>query len=274
MRFSFILALSLAFINCASAPREKPTLPKEKDPQYQYELAQTALRYGLEDEAIKYLNQATTLDPNHYPSFYLLGVIQSQKRNFLEAEKAFLKCLELKPDQADAHLRLGVVFEEMLEPAKAEEEYKKAYAINGNVESLINLAKLYYDQKKLDLALETVQKATEKENPPFPAFNLQGVILNELGRYPEAISRFQNALRIDPQSDVARINLAVALVNNGNLNEARELLEKTLERMKDQNLKKRILEYLEKIKKLNSGDTIPIPENLVMSPELLSILTR
>ncbi len=247
-RFSLFLALSLAFISCASAPQERSTLPKEKDPQYQYELAQTALRYGLEDEAIKYLNKATTLDPNHYPSFYLIGVIQSQKRNFLEAEKAFRKCLELKPDQADAHLRLGVVLGEMLELDKAEEEYKKAYAISGSIESLINLAKLYYDQKKLDLALETVEKATAKDNRSFPAFNLKGVVLNQLGRYPEAASSFQNALRIYPQSDVARINLAVALINTGNFKEARELLEKTLERVKDQNLKERILDYLEKIK--------------------------
>jgi Flp pilus assembly protein TadD len=260
LRLSFIVALSLAFISCASAPKERSTLPKDKDPQYQYELAQTALRYGLEDEAIKYLNQATTLDPNHFPSFYLFGVIQSQKRNFLEAEKAFRKCLELKPDHGETHLRLGIVLEEMLELDKAEEEYKKAYAISGNVESLINLAKLYYDQKKLDLALETIQKATQKDNRSFPAFNLQGVILNELGRYPEAVSSFQNALRIDPQSDVARINLAVALINTGNLKEARELLEKTLERVKDQNLKERILEFLKKIEGLGSAFSATGPQ--------------
>ena len=252
IRLSFIFALSLAFINCASAPKERTTLPKEKDPQYQYELAQTALRYGLEDESIKYLNQATTLDPNHYPSFYLTGVIQSQKRNFLEAEKAFRKCLELKPDQAEAHLRLGYVYEQMNELDKAEEEYKKAYAINGSAESLINLAKLYYDQKKLDLALETIQHVTQKDGRSFAAFNLQGVVLNQLGRYPEAISSFQNALRIDPHSDMARINLAVALINTGNFKEARELLEKTLERVKDQNLRERIHEFLKKIEGLES----------------------
>ena len=250
LRILFILALSLAFINCASAPREKSTLPKERDPQYQYELAQTALRYGLQDEAIRYLNQATTLDPNHYPSFFLMGVIQSQKRNFLEAEKALRSCLELKPDHGEAHLRLGIVLEQMLEPDKAEEEYKKAYAINGSVEALINLAKLYYDQKKLEQSLETIQEVTQKDGGSLAAFNLEGVVLNQLGRYPEAVSSFQTALRIDPQSDVARINLAVALINTGNFKEARELLEKTLERVKDQNLKERILEYLKKIEGL------------------------
>jgi Flp pilus assembly protein TadD len=183
-----------------------------------------------------------------------MGVIQSQKRNFLEAEKALRKCLELKPDHGEAHLRLGIVLEQMLEPDKAEEEYKKAYAINGSVEALINLAKLYYDQKKLEQSLGTIREVTQKDGGSLAAFNLEGVVLNQLGRYPEAVSSFQTALRIDPQSDVARINLAVALINTGNFKEARELLEKTLERVKDQNLKERILEYLKKIEGLE-----PVP---------------
>ncbi|MBM3285592.1 MAG: tetratricopeptide repeat protein, partial [Candidatus Aminicenantes bacterium] len=231
----------------------------EKDPQYQYELAVTAVRYGLPDEALKYLDQAVSLDPNHYPSFFLFGAIQSQKRNFREAEAAFLRCVEIKPDAAEAHLRLGYVYQEMLELEKAEEEYKKAGAFSGNVEASIGLAKLYYDQNQLEQALETITRATEKDRRSLAAFNLQGVIFNELGRYDEAVSSFRNALSIDPRNDVASINLAAALINTGNIQDARELLEKTLERVKDENLKKRILEYLEKIKEYLISRRRPAP---------------
>ena len=88
IRGSFIFGLSFVFLGCASAPKKKPALPKEKDPQYQYELALTAMRYGLPDEALKYLHQVVSLDANHYPSFFLLGAIQAQKKNFEEAEAA------------------------------------------------------------------------------------------------------------------------------------------------------------------------------------------
>ena len=247
-----IFAFSSFLIACASTPK-KPTLPKEKDPQYQYELALTAMRYGLPEEALKYLHQAVSLDPNHYPSFFLLGAIHAQKRNLEEAVAAFRRCLEIKPDSAEAHLRLGYAYQEMHELDLAEEEYKKAGAREGNVEAAISLAKLYYDQNKLEQALETVTIATEKDNRSFPAYNLQGVILNELGRYEEAILSFQNALRIAPQNDVASINLAAALINKGDLEAAKALLEKILDRVKDENLRQRVLQYLEKIKEIKLG---------------------
>lgn len=249
-RLTLVLALILTLISCASAPREKRTLPKEKDPQYQYELAVTAMRYGLPEEAVKYLNQALSLDSNHYPSYFLLGAIQTEKRNFKEAEAAFRRCVEIKPDSGEAHLRLAYVYQEMHQLDLAEEEYKKAGALDSHVEAAINLAKLYYDQNKLEEALATVAVATKKDDRSFPAFNLQGVILNELGRYGEAVSSFRHALRLSPESDVASLNLAAALINNGDLKEAQALLEKTLERVKNDDLKKRVLEYLEKIKEL------------------------
>lgn len=244
----FLVCSSL--VSCASAPKGKPALAKEKDPQYQYELAVTAMRYHLPEEALKYLEQAISLDPNHYPSLFLLGAIQAQKRNFEAAEKAFQRCIEIKPEAAEAHLRLGYVYQEMHRLEPAEEEFKKAAAGDGNVEALISLAKLYYDQNKLEQALASITKATEKDNRSFPAFNLQGVILNELSRYAEAISSFQNALRIAPQNDVASINLAAALINKGELRQAQELLEQTLARVKDEKLRQRVLDYLEKIREL------------------------
>ncbi len=249
----FLFIVSLASIRCASTGEKKPALPKEKDPQYQYELALTAMRYGLREEALKYLNRAVSLDPNHYPSFFLLGAIQAQMKNFEEAEAAFRRCLEIKPDSGEAHLRLGYVYVELHQLDRAEEELKKAAAGNGHVEALISLAKLYYEQNKLEQALETISRVTQKDRRSFPAFNLQGVVLNELGRYAEAIASFQNALQIAPENDVASINLAAAYINNGNLKEAQDLLEKTLTRVKDPTLRQRVLEYLEKIKELKSG---------------------
>lgn len=249
----FIFSLSSVFIDCASTSKKKPTLPKEKDPQYQYELAVTAMRYGFPEEALRYLEQAISLDPNHYSSFFLLGTIHTQRRNLEEAAAAFKKCVEIKPDSIEAHLRLGYVYQEMHELDLAEGEYERAGAREGNVEAAISLAMLYYDQNRLEQALDIVTMATQKDNRSFPAYNLQGVILNELGRYDEAISSFQNALRISPQNDVASINLAAAFINKGNLEEAEALLEKILERVKDENLKKRVLEYLEKIKEIKLG---------------------
>ncbi|MDH5385608.1 MAG: tetratricopeptide repeat protein, partial [Candidatus Aminicenantes bacterium] len=84
--------------------------------------------------------------------------------------------------------------------------------------------------------------------------NLQGVILNKLHRYPEAIESFQSALKIDPNHAVAAINLAVAHINNNELNKARDVLSRILPFVQDQELKDKITEYLKKIKELSKKD--------------------
>jgi len=63
-----LAALGLHFAFCASS-QSKIARENENSPQYQYEKAVLAMKYDLIDEAIKYLNQALTLDPNHYQSY-------------------------------------------------------------------------------------------------------------------------------------------------------------------------------------------------------------
>ena len=73
------LALILAIAGCATAPKRAIQDP-DKDPQNQYEKAVISMRYGLEDEPLKYLDLALSLDPAHAPSLLLLGNAHSKKR--------------------------------------------------------------------------------------------------------------------------------------------------------------------------------------------------
>jgi tetratricopeptide (TPR) repeat protein len=243
-----ILVLSLILACCAT--QAKKIQKKENDAQYEYEKAVLTMNYGLVDEAIKYLNRALSLNPNHHLSYYLLGLAYVKKQSLAEAEAAIQKCLELKPDFSEAHISLGEIYEDTSKLDKAEDEYKKAYAVAQNYSTSFHLAMLYYGRGKLDQALEYVQKAIQKDSRSIQAYNLQGVILNKLGRYPESIQSFQSVLKIDPNYAVASVNLAIAYINNKNFDKARELLEKTLPTVQDQKLKEKIQEYLEKIKEL------------------------
>jgi tetratricopeptide (TPR) repeat protein len=252
-RFLLILILSVFTVSCASS-QARIEKKRAKDLQDQYELALVAMKYSMPDEAIRYLNNAISIDSSHQPSYFLLGLAQSQKKNYKEAAAAFEKSLELKPDDAEARIRLGDVYRQMGFSEKAEEEYKKAFARDESSVAGFNLAMLSYEQDKLDQALEYVQLLIQKGSPSIDMYNLQGVIFNKQRRYPEAIESFQSALKIDPNHAVAAINLAVAYINNNELNKARELLSRILPFVQDQELKDKILEFLKKIKKLSQGD--------------------
>ena len=245
-KFLLLLAISLCLTYCATVQTKKD---QENDPQYQYEKAVIAMKYELLDEAIKYLNQALALDPNHYESHNLLGLIHFKKQNFFQAASAYEKCLELRPDQPEVHNNLGFAYQELELLDKAEEEYKKAYSIDENFNASFSLAKIYFGQNKLELALDYVQKSIQKNSSSSAAYNLQGVILNKVGRLLEAIMSFQSALKIASNDIIIGVNLGIAYINNREFDKARMLLEKILPLVKDQTLKDKINEYLKLIKK-------------------------
>src|SRR4030043_1991336 len=126
-----LFVLTLLIAGCATAPKKVIQDP-DKDPQNQYEKAVISMRYGLEDEALKYLNLALSLDPAHAPSLLLLGNAQFRKENYGEAAAAFQKYLELRPNDAEAHASLGITYGQLGMTDKSETEYLKSLALDGN----------------------------------------------------------------------------------------------------------------------------------------------
>jgi len=243
-----IMALCVFVISCASS-QTKNEQKQALDFQDQYERALVAMRYNLFDEAIKYLNNALALSPDHYHSHYLLAVVYAKKGNYKEAAASFEKSLELKPGDPEAHIKLADVYRRLNLLDKAEEHYKKAFAIDNSTIASFNLAILYYERGELDQALEYVQKSIQKGNLSAEVFNLQGVLLNQFKRYSEAIISFQNVLKIDPNHAAAAINMAVAYININDLKKARDILLRIRPNIKEQKLKDRIDQLLEKIRK-------------------------
>jgi len=240
-----VLALTLAIAGCATT-QKKAIKDPEKDPQNQYEKAVISMRYGLEDEALKYLSLA--LDPAHAPSLLLLGNAQFRKNNYGEAAAAFQKYLELRPNDAEAHTSLGLTYGHLGMADKSEAEYRTSLAIDGNANAAFGLAKLYYEQNKLEPALELIQKAIQKDSKSAAYYNLQGVILNQMHRYADALPSFQTALQYAPDDVYVIINLGIAYINIKEPAKARELFEKVLLSVQDEALKAKINEYLNLIK--------------------------
>ncbi len=243
--FITILCFSLTF--CVSIQKE-PKIDKENDPQYIYKKAIVSMNYDLIDEAVKYLHQALALDPLHFPSFYLLGVAYVKKENWIEARKFLEEAVKLKPNEPDPHSYLIAVYQNLGLIDEAIEEHKKIDKLEKNFNTSFTLANFYFEENELETALRYIREAVLQNSQSAFAFNLYGAILSKLGRYPEAILIFQNALRIDSNYAIAGINLGVAHINNKELDKAHQILTKFLSITQDQTLKDKIKEYLDAIK--------------------------
>ncbi|HVP89971.1 MAG TPA: tetratricopeptide repeat protein [Terriglobales bacterium] len=248
-RYLLAVVLAVCVIGCAAAEAQKQKgKGSENDPQYQYEKGVVALNYGFPDEAIRYGNLALSLDPNHYGGHMLLGNAYYKKGDVARALPEFEKAAALKPNLPEAHFNYGLALFDTGEMDKAEAEFAKSEALKEDPVTSYYLGRVRFNQHKFEQALADVQKSIA-ENPKSPgAYNLKGVILNQLNRFAEAAGSFQAGLVLAPDDIGLQVNLGIAYMNSNEPAKAKPILEAALPKISDPVLKARLEEYLKSIK--------------------------
>jgi tetratricopeptide (TPR) repeat protein len=149
-----------------------------------------ASRSGNHDAAIEKFKAALEVSPNCFDCYYNIGVAQMAKKDEKQAEAAWLKAVELKPDYAEA---------------------------------LNALATLYNNQKRFDEATAMGAKAAQAGGggggSADAVFN-QGVILWNQGKIAEAKTKFEESIKLNPNMAEAHYQMGMALLNEGKLTEA------------------------------------------------------
>jgi tetratricopeptide (TPR) repeat protein len=108
-------------------------------------------------------------------------------------------------DSADDHYTRGFALEDT-DPQAAREAYQACLESDPNhLEARINLGRLLHIAGNLEGAEQVYRAAAKTE--PLLAFNL-GVLLDDLGREPDAILAYREALALDPELADAHFNLA------------------------------------------------------------------
>ncbi len=232
----------------AAGPQKlsKKTMERADD---QYQKGVIALRYGLTDEAIRYGHSALSLNPNHVDAHNLLGSAYYTKGDYAQSAASYEKAVELDPNVPDVHRNLGLAYLETKEEEKAEAAFRKAVEINGDPEASFQLSRLYYGKERYEEALEFILKTIQKNRNSAAAYNLKGVILNQLGRHKEALGSFQAGLVLAPEDIGLQINLGIALINVGEPAKARPVFEKVIPLIKEEALKARVVEFLKSLDK-------------------------
>jgi len=229
-RLAVLLTSALLFSACASAAKIEQTR-RDKDPQYQYEKAVICMNAGLTDAAVPYLTQALTLDPKHYMSLNLLGLVRMIKGDLPAAVAALEKCVAIAPSFSDAHNNLATALQASGQIDRAAAMYRKAFDLDGNYNASVNLAKIEFQRNNLEPALDYVRLSLAKSAKSILAWNLQGLILESLNRLPEAEESYASALKISPGEPNVEFNLAMAKAKRDDIAGARGLLEGILRKL-------------------------------------------
>jgi tetratricopeptide (TPR) repeat protein len=114
------------------------------------------------------------------------------------------------------------------EREKEIEQWRKAIAFTQNARYINNLASVYYEMQRYDLALRYLDRSLEVDSVYHYTHFSRGEVLIHLGRYEEAISEFKRAIKLKPDRIEYYRNLGANLANLGRNREAIEVLQEGL----------------------------------------------
>jgi tetratricopeptide (TPR) repeat protein len=129
--------------------------------------------------------------------FFAKAIEAQSKGDFENAERYYLKAIELNPKDSIAHKYLGDFYANLQDYEQAKSYYFKALALNPDyLEAHINLGSLYSVLHDYDQAITQLLKAFDiSPNDASVHYNL-GILMLQTGKVEKGIILFQLAARL------------------------------------------------------------------------------
>jgi tetratricopeptide (TPR) repeat protein len=185
------------------------------------------------DEAKSYLEQGK--------AFY-------RKDNDEKALEAFKQALNINPELAEAHFRIGLTYDALGKEQEAEDSYKKAiatykkyFSIEENqkdAEAHYNLAQTYVGLHLYNEAVREYRQATKLKEDDADIYYDLGMALTRLAQYDEAVAAFEKSLEIDPENFRAEDGLNEAQEGVKRIRAGKKHQEELLKKHREEELKK------------------------------------
>lgn len=192
-------------------------------------------RYNEFERGEDFYNRALERDPENAQFLYKLGTVQAVQGKFDDAVVSFTKSTKSSPEFAKAWFRLGLALRADKKYPAAAEAYGEAIKVDPTMKvtkddqggaAFHELGDMYLRFRIYDKA-EQVYAEGIKFNPTVARLHRgKGLAQVKQKKFPEAIATFTKALEIEPDSEAAYFNLAVAQESAGQVEAAIATLTK------------------------------------------------
>jgi tetratricopeptide (TPR) repeat protein len=181
--------------------------------------------------ADKWLTLSVQWDPGDSEAWYYLGRTKYNENRFEEAIHAFQKCLELSPQHVLAADGLGLSQAGLGRNADAIASLQKAISMQENSaqktpEPYIDLGDLLNQQGRFEEALPPLQQAVAIAPRNIRAHEVLGKAYLNLNRLPEARHELEAAVLIDPGSPALHYLLGQIYRKEGRIDKAKSEMER------------------------------------------------
>jgi adenylate cyclase len=181
-------------------------------------------------KAIQCFEQAVAIDPDFALAYSelancysLLGFFEMEPPGavFPKAKYYASKAIETDSSLSEAHVAVGLVlFIHEWNFAQAEREYRRAIELNPSSASAhLQLSNLLENLGRFNEAIDEVNRALELDPIAQQTLQLAGTMYLYARRYDEATLLLKKVLELEPSHAMAHDNLGLALVFNGMIDE-------------------------------------------------------
>lgn len=215
---------------------------------FHYQLSIGHWRANEVPTAIRELNTALGLNADNVQALFMLGFIYQGRRNYAEAERLYLRAIELAPERYDIQNNLGVIYLEQERWLDAEEVFRAltaapTYTTPGHAYN--NLGWALFQQRFHAEALENFDLAILFQPEHCLAYNNKGLVLEELRNYRPAVGAYDEAITRCEDYQEPYYRLAMLLIRLDRETErAFELLDSCVEMGENTPIGMRCFEYV------------------------------
>jgi tetratricopeptide (TPR) repeat protein len=168
------------------------------------------------------------------PVSFADGQAAYQAKKYSEATTIFEAYTERRPGNAWGYYMLGLSAWKSGDFSKSETAFEKALSIDPrHVKSLVNLSRVFIDQKRHDDATERLTRAAEIDPNSGEVYRLLGRTYHTQGQTEEAIDAYRRAIELNERDAWSMNNLGLLFVETGRADEALPLLAQAVELRKE-----------------------------------------
>ena len=171
---------------------------------YLMSMAAENIQKGDLSSAERLLRQSLVMAPKNSEAFRLLGVTFAFKKDFQEALKALDKAIKLDPNHWLAHSNRGNVLKDLNQFNAALKSYEKTIALQPNyAEAYNNIGNLLQDLNRHQEAVDYYQRAIALQPNYAEAYSNKGNALSRLNLLDFALADYEKAMALGDESEPA-----------------------------------------------------------------------
>lgn len=162
---------------------------------------------GKTKEAIRAYKKSIKIDKKCFQSYYSLGILYTDKKEFDNAVDSYISAIEINHDSVEAHNNLANLYNS-LNDSKAEQHYQRTIElVPDEIFPRLNMSNYFLKIKEYKKSITILNELVSLDKGSKEVYNNLGIAYKGLDDNVNASNMFKKAIEIDPEFTLAKNNL-------------------------------------------------------------------